>query len=164
MTETDDDGTMRTTRSSDDHHERLRSELHERIDAVAHTVSSGHPHEPALARLMYFVRDDVLPHLEAEQEVLYPAARAAGNHDLVEALECDHRAVLTVIGEIDRSSTATQAALRAHTLGRLFSLRAEKEENILIPSLERAGVDVSELLDRVVVQMATEHDSRFTYF
>jgi len=162
--ETDDDGSMRTMRSSDDHHARLRSELHERVEAVVHAVSNSRPHEPALGRLMYLIRDDVLPHLEAEQEVLYPAAREAGNHDLIDALETDHRAALSIIGEIDRSSTGIHAALRAHTLGRLFSLRVEKEESILIPSLERAGVDVAELLDRVVVQMATEHDSRFTYF
>ncbi len=40
----------------------------------------------------------------------------------------------------------------------------EKEDTIILPTLREAGVDVSALLDRMIVRMATDYDSHFTYF
>lgn len=164
MTGIDDDGSMRTARSSHDHHGRLWSGLNDRVDAVVQAVNAGRPHAPALAQLMTFVRDDVVAHLEAEQRVLYPAAREIGADLLVDALELDHRAAMNMAAELDQSTTSMQAAMSAHALVTLFGLRMEKEETILLPALERADVDVTALLEGMVVRMATEHDSRFTYF
>ncbi|NMR18961.1 hemerythrin domain-containing protein [Cellulomonas fimi] len=128
------------------HHAGLWSELAAREAALVTAVSAGEDHEPARRALVDFLRGEVFDHLQTEEMVLYNAARGAGEHALVAALELDHRSLLSLVEHIDQAATGLDAALSARALVMLFVLRMEKEETVLIPALNGAGVDVSVLI------------------
>lgn len=159
-----DDAASAPVRDPHDHHAGLWSTLVQRADAVTSTIDFDHENMQARAALVAFLRSDVLAHLETEERVLYAAAREAGAHSLVAALELDHRRLLDLVEQIEKTGNGLEAALSTRALVVLFALRMEKEDTIVLPTLRDAGVDVSSLLDRMVVQMATDYDSRFTYF
>lgn len=95
--------------------------------------------------------------------MLYEAARAAGAHALVASLETDHRFLLSLVEQIEKADTALEAALSARALVVLFALRVEKEETIVLPALTEAGVDITALLEGMVVRMASDYNAQFTY-
>lgn len=157
------DPTSSAPRDSRNHHAGLWSALVQRTDALTETVGAGRQDLRARAALVNFLRADVLAHLESEERVLYESARAIGAHSLVAALEVDHRFLLRLIERVEKADTALEAALAARALAALIALRIEKEDTVVLPTLAQAGVDVSALLDRMVVQMATDYDSHFVY-
>ncbi|HET8795245.1 MAG TPA: hemerythrin domain-containing protein [Arthrobacter sp.] len=159
-----DDVANAPTRDPHDHHAGLWTTLVQRADAVTATIDFDHENMQARSALVDFLRSDVLAHLETEERVLYAAAREAGAHSLVAALELDHRRLLDLVEQIEKTGDGLEAALLTRALVVLFALRMEKEDTIVLPTLTDAGVDVSALLDRMVVQMATDYDSHFTYF
>lgn len=150
-------------RDSRNHHAGLWSALVQRTEALTETVSAGHEDRRARTALVHFLRADVLAHLETEERILYEGARTIGAHGLVAALEVDHRFLLRLIERVEKADTALEAALSARALAVLIALRIEKEDTVVLPTLSEAGVDVSALLDRMVVQMATDYDSHFVY-
>lgn len=152
-----------TVRAPQDHHAALWSGLVERSDALTATVATSHNDVNARPTLVEFLRGDIFAHLETEEQVLYAAARKVGAHDLVATLELDHRFMLQLVEQIDKADTALEAALLARALVVLVALRIEKEDTVVLPALTEAGVDVSAVLDRMVVRMATNYDSHFTY-
>lgn len=151
-------------REQPDHHAGLWSALVQRADDLTDAVRAGHDDRPVRAALVKFLRGDVLAHLESEEQVLYEAVREAGAHGLVAALELDHRCLLNLVDQIEKADTALEAALSSRALVVLIMLRIQKEDTVILPTLREAGADVSALLDRTVVRMATEYGSRFTYF
>ena len=176
MAATDADDTIHTTdttdttdpvsatpRDSRGHHAGLWSALTQRTDALTATIDTGHDDPRSRSALVDFLRGDVLAHLETEERVLYESARTIGAHSLVAALEVDHQFLLRLIERIEKADTALEAALSARALAVLIALRIEKEETVVLPTLAQAGIDVSALLDHMVVQMATDYDSHFVY-
>lgn len=151
-------------REQPDHHAGLWSALVQHADDLTEAVSAGHDDQHARSALVGFLRGDVQAHLESEERVLYEAVREAGARSLVDALEVDHHCLLDLVEQIEKADTALEAALSSRVLVVLFALRMEKEDTIILPTLREAGVDVSALLDRMIVRMATDYDSHFTYF
>lgn len=160
----DTDSPGGSPREQPDHHAGLWSALVQRADDLTNTVGAGHDDLHARSALVEFLRGDVLAHLESEERVLYEAVREAGAHSLADALELDHRCLLNLVEQIEKADSALEAALSSRALVVLFALRMEKEDTIILPTLREAGVDVSALLDRMIVRMATDYDSHFTYF
>lgn len=158
-----DQDDARTPRTAEDHHAGLRARLTDYADELINDVAAGNDPEPARLRLAQFLHDDVLAHLESEKRVLYGAARRVGAGALVASLEVDHDFLLSTIARTSRVATGLEAALSAHALMVLFTLRIKKEETVLIPMLTEAGIDVSVLLEGMIVQMTTDYGSRFTY-
>lgn len=152
-------------RVSDDHHAGLWSGLIRRVDAVVAAASAdpGVEDRQLRDRLLDFLHGDVLAHLRTEEQILYSAARAAGLDALVAALELDRRFLMNLVTDIERSENVLQIALAGRALVTLVGLLIEKEETVLIPAMQDAGLNVSDLLDGMVVAMATNYDSRFTY-
>lgn len=163
-TPADTDNSGGPPREQPDHHAGLWSALVQRVDDLTDAVRSGHDDRPARRTLVNFLRGDVLAHLESEEQVLYGAVRDAGAPGLVAALELDHRCLLNLVDQIEKADTALEAALSSRALVVLIMLRIQKEDTIILPTLQEAGADVSDLLDRTVVRMATDYGSRFTYF
>jgi len=128
------------------HHADLWSQLAVLEATLVNAVAAGHDHEQPRRTLVEFLRGDVFAHLQTEEMVLYNAARGAGAHALVAALELDHKSLLSLVEHIDQAATGLDAALSARALVMLFVLRMEKEETVLIPTLREAGVDVSVLI------------------
>ncbi|HET7414828.1 MAG TPA: hemerythrin domain-containing protein [Arthrobacter sp.] len=159
-----DDAASGPVRDPHNHHAGLWSTLVQRADAVKATIDFDHENMQARSALVDFLRTDILAHLEVEEHVLYQAAREIGATSLVAALELDHRRLLDLVEQIEKTGDGLEAAMLSRALVVLFALRMEKEDTIVLPTLTDAGVDVSSLLDRMIVQMATDYDSRFTYF
>lgn len=152
-------------RVSDDHHAGLWSGLIQRVDAVVAAADAGPDGDNRQLRdsLLEFLHRDVLAHLRTEEQIMYEAARGAGLGALAAALELDHRFLMELVDNIEHSENVLQVALSGRALVTLVGLRIEKEETVLIPALRAAGIDVSDLLDGMVVAMATDYDSSFTY-
>lgn len=151
-------------RGPHDHHAGLWTALVEHTDALTASVASGQADMRARSELVRFLHNDVLAHLTAEERVLYQAVRDIGATELVAALELDHRCLLGLVEQLEHTEDPLEAALLSRSLVVLFALRMEKEDTIILPALTAAGVDVTPVLDRMIVQMATQHGSHFTYF
>ncbi len=158
-----DDSVGATARVSEDHHAGLWSTLVQRVDAVVAAVAADRDDLGTRHALIEFLRGDVMAHLQTEERFVYAAAAEIGSDALVATLELDHRFLMDLVHQIARADTLLQTALPARALLTLVGLRIEKEENVLIPALREAGVDVSELLDGMVVAMSTDYDSSFSY-
>ncbi|WP_193312744.1 hemerythrin domain-containing protein [Georgenia subflava] len=153
-----------TPRDSHDHHSGLWSALVQRADALTATVGTGQGEDLHARRaLIDFVHGDVLAHLKTEERVLYEAVREVGAHTLVATLEADHRFLLDLVEQVEKADTAMEAALSARALVVLFALRIEKEDTVVLRTLTEAGVDVTALLEGMIVQMATDYDAHFSY-
>jgi len=59
-----------------EHHKRLGEELAVRADAVSGAVAAGRPYGAAVAGLIAYLAEQVLPHAAAEERTVYPAAAA----------------------------------------------------------------------------------------
>ncbi len=110
--------------------------------------------EALLARILGFLRQTLLPHAEAEEQVLYPEwARLVGSPDAAAPMIHDHRAImartealaLTDPGDIDR----LQELL--YGLYALISVHFRKEEEIQLPAFDAAP----ETAERVVKRMGS---------
>lgn len=158
-----DESVGATRRLSDDHHAGLWSALVQHVDAVTAAVAAGQDDLDTRNALIEFLRSDVMAHLQTEERFMYAAARKIGSDALVATLELDHRFLMDLVHQITRADSLLQTALPACALVTLLGLRIEKEETVLIPTLRAAGVDVPDLLDAMIVAMATDYDSHFTY-
>lgn len=158
-----DDSVGATARVSADHHAGLWSTLVQRVDAVIAAVAVDHEDLGTRHALIEFLRGDVMAHLQTEERFMYAAAAEIGSDTLVATLELDHRFLMDLVHQIAQADTLLQTALLARALLTLVGLRIEKEENVLIPALREAGVDVPGLLDGMVVAMTTDYDSSFSY-
>ena len=56
------------------HHQALDEGLRERAGAVLAAVTSARPYEVAVADLITYLAEEVLPHAAAEEKTIYPAA------------------------------------------------------------------------------------------
>lgn len=129
-----------------EHHSELWAELTIRENALVRAVATGQEFGSHRDEFVSFLRGDVAGHLEAEQTVLYSTARGVGATALVQALDLDHEAIRALIDQMAGASTGLEAAMVGRALVLQFALRIEKEENVLLPMLRRAGVDVEGLL------------------
>ena len=73
------------------HHAVLRRGLERRAGTLCEAVESGVPFERQLAMLRDYLTGEILPHAEAEERTLYPAAATqARGSELVRALTGEH--------------------------------------------------------------------------
>lgn len=158
-----DEDEARTPRTAHAHHAGLRAQLTDYAGELINDVSAGADVEAGRLRMLRFLHDDLLAHLESERRVLYGAAREAGLEPLVDSLEVDHEVLLQLIDQLGRAETGLETALSVRALMVLIDLRITKEETVLIPILTEAGIDVAVLLEGMIVQMAAQYGSRFTY-
>lgn len=158
-----DQDQARTLRTSGDHHAGLRSQLQEYTEDLVEAVSLGANSEPARQRLVGFFTNDLRAHLESERRVLYSAAREAHADSLAASLELEHELLMRSINQLEASAPGLESALAAHAVRTLVDLRIQTEEAVVIPMLAAAGRNPQALLADIVVEMASEHGSRFTY-
>ncbi len=125
------------------HHRQLREQLERFADAVA-----TDPQRADLEGLVRFLREELLPHAQAEEEYLYPAvAPLLRTHgDPTATMRTDHefigqlvRAVEDAVADSRRGGFAWPDRLRRHVLGlaALFWVHLEKEERVYLPLVER---------------------------
>lgn len=127
-------------------HEHLARELSARQDALISALQDGVDFAVPRQRLVEFLRDEVIEHMQNEETLLYAAARENGLDELAEAMELDHEQQIALIGSIEAASSTLDVARASQAFATLLFLRIAKEERILVPALEKAGVDLDEIL------------------
>jgi hypothetical protein len=130
-----------------DHHTKLLHEMERRAGAVIAAAVSGAPYEPSVLALGEFVADDILPHAEAEEQTLYPAAAAIPAAALlIRAMKDEHRQLGSLAGRLAEDAGAVTAATIAASIATLFAAHVAKENDLVLPALAEAGVDLPDLL------------------
>jgi uncharacterized protein (DUF2249 family) len=133
------------------HHRALGTELTKRADAVSGEVSAGRPHGAAVAGVIAYLAEEVLPHALAEERTLYPAAVAhAGLAGLVEEMIADHVTLSAGSTRLATLGEGPAAAEQAARIAGLFAAHAARENDVLLPALLTSrSVDLGELLDQM---------------
>lgn len=130
------------------HHRTLESELIRRTEALLGAVGRCEAHEPAQSDLVAFVQVEILPHVQAEQHLLYDPVPDAPTALLAQAMRAQHRQLAAFAAEIAHARTGIDAAAAASALVALFMARAEVENTVLLPALAASGTDLPALLAR----------------
>ena len=129
------------------HHAVLRRGLERRAGTLCEAVESGVPFERQLRILREYMSGQILPHAEAEERTLYPAAatRARGS-ELVRALTAEHHALAYLAGRLHAGAGGAEAATAAERIATLFAGHVAKENDLLLPALTGTGADLPALL------------------
>lgn len=127
------------------HHAMLASALATRVQRL---LTSGHGWQPARDDLVVWCRAELLPHAQAEEKTLYPAAAAIDvARLLVDAMIVEHGVLVQLVDELGQSAEASRAAGTAIALQTLFEAHLAKENDQILPLLaQSAGVDLAGLL------------------
>lgn len=138
-------------------HRVLSDQLTRRAAAVSETVTAGRPDETAVTSLMAYLAEVILPHAEAEEQTIYPAA--AMHEDLIGAVNemLGEHATLAAAGrKLAGLAGDSAAAGHARHIAELFAAHAARANEVLLPALlADADVDLAALL-RQMHQRAEE--------
>jgi uncharacterized protein (DUF2249 family)/iron-sulfur cluster repair protein YtfE (RIC family) len=131
-----------------EHHKRLGEGLAGRAGAVSGAVAAGRPYGAAVADLVAYLAEEVLPHAAGEEQTIYPAAAVhADLAGMVGEMIAEH-VTLSALGA--RFATLTDgpaAAGQAQQIAGLFTAHAAKENDVLLPALlADRSVDLAGLL------------------
>lgn len=140
-----------------EHHKRLGEELAGRADAVSGEVAAGRPYGAAVAGLVAYLAEEVLPHAAAEEKTIYPAAARAGLAGTVEEMIAEHVTLSALGTQIAALTDGEAAAGQAQQIAGLFTAHAARENDVLLPALL---TDKSADLAGLLAQMhdSTGHD------
>lgn len=129
-----------------DHHSRLAAELDVRTNDVLAAARDGDC-AAARDRLQEWYRDELLPHIVAEEKALYSRA---GELDATRLLICgmlaEHRALVALIADLALAQRSFEAATVAASARALLRVHLNKENDLLLPALDLAGLDLGAAL------------------
>ncbi len=152
------EGTTEQTRQIMHHHAVLRRGLERRTGALCEAVESGVPFERQMTMLRDYLTGEILPHAEAEERTLYQAAvTQARGGELVRELTGEHHVLAYLVGQIRADADGSEAATAAERIATLFAGHAAKENDLLLPALTDAGVDLAALLADMHEPRAAAH-------
>ncbi len=130
------------------HHRTLEDQVARRVATVREAGGSNRPNEAAVAELVAYVAEEVLPHAMAEEHSIYQAA--GGLPDLagtVAEMIAEHRQLMASVEALATSQSPADAADLAGSIGALFATHVAKENDLLLPPLQADDtVSLSELL------------------
>ncbi|MGH3068111.1 MAG: hemerythrin domain-containing protein [Streptosporangiaceae bacterium] len=130
-------------------HAELQEVLDQWAGVLAAAADRGEPIRPAKNLLGAFLADEILPHTRAEERTLYPAGRRdARTSLLVRALIGEHRALVSRAERLAAQAQPVAAAAAAEAISALFAGHVAKENDLLLPALERSGTDLAALIAR----------------
>lgn len=127
------------------HHAELAGALQVRTEAF---LASAFRDDLASAEstrrdLVDWCRRELVPHAQAEEEVMYPAARATvEGRLLIEAMLDEHVVLVGLLREVADTVDVRRAAASAAALRALFNTHLTKENDLVLPLL-MAAPDVS---------------------
>ncbi len=140
------------------HHAELVAALTARTEALLTAAGSADPSAASAHRadLVRWCWTELLPHAEAEEDTLYGLARTLPEGRLlIESMIAEHRVLTDLIDQVAGSQYAIDAAAKATALQVLFSVHAQKENEIVLPLLAgEPSVSLAEALDRMHEQYA----------
>jgi uncharacterized protein (DUF2249 family)/iron-sulfur cluster repair protein YtfE (RIC family) len=143
-----------------DHHAKLRGELDSLVASLRDAVAAGGGHEPAKRALVAFVDQHVLPHAAAEEGSIYPAAADDERVELfVDSMVLEHRELERKAQTLRSADTPARALSSAEGLAAVFAVHVEKENDLLLPALQkRPGASLSTLLRDMHDRLAEPDD------
>src|SRR5665213_1852460 len=130
------------------HHRALDEHVGVRIAALVGAVESGIAYEPAVAALVAFLAEEVLPHAVAEEHTIYRVAGARADlAGTVKVMVGEHRLLTSAVESLASAATAPAALEQGSEIGALFTAHVNKENELLLPALvEDDNVDLAQLL------------------
>ncbi|TAM93466.1 MAG: DUF2249 domain-containing protein [Jatrophihabitans sp.] len=129
-----------------DHHEQLAARLRALTAAVL-TAGAGEQWQAPLDALREWYRTELIPHAVAEEARLYaPAAGGERTALLVRAMLDEHRTLVALIAELALSRDALHACTTAASAEAIFASHLGKENDLLLPALDQAGIDLPAVL------------------
>jgi uncharacterized protein (DUF2249 family)/iron-sulfur cluster repair protein YtfE (RIC family) len=124
------------------HHALLGERMEERVRAVRRAVDQvplgqdGHHYEPAVAELVAFLGDEILPHASAEEQTIYPTAAAQeGLTEVVDEMIGEHERLVSLTEQLASATSGFAAAGTRDEIAELFVAHVGKENDILLPPL-----------------------------
>jgi uncharacterized protein (DUF2249 family) len=133
------------------HHAVMAGALRLRIETLFTTASHRDVAAGDAARrdLVDWCERELVPHALAEEQAMYPAARATvEGRLLVEAMIGEHRVITRLIRDVAGADDLLRAAASATALGAVFDSHLTKENDLVLPLLAATpGVSVAGLLD-----------------
>jgi hypothetical protein len=129
------------------HHAVLRRGLERRAGALCEAVENGLGFQGQTRTLREYLTGEVLPHAQAEEHTLYPAAAAQARlSELVRTLTAEHRELAYLAGRLRPDADGTEAATISEWIATLFAGHVAKENDLLLPALTGTGGDLAALL------------------
>ncbi|MCE3552008.1 DUF2249 domain-containing protein [Pseudonocardia sp. RS11V-5] len=122
------------------HHAELAGALDLRVEALLGAVARGEVADRERRALVDWCTRELVPHAQAEEEALYPAAHGkAEARLLVEGMLDEHRVITGLVGEISAAPDPTRTAAAGHALRVLFAGHLAKENELVLPLLAGAS-------------------------
>ena len=133
------------------HHAQMSGALAVLTEEVVSAAARGDlaTAEQARHHLVSWCREELLPHAAAEEQALYPPARALPEGRLlVDGMLDEHRTIGELVDRLASSSEPVRAAGTAASLRAVFESHLAKENELVLPLLvSRPDVSVSDLLE-----------------
>jgi uncharacterized protein (DUF2249 family) len=132
-----------------DHHAQMAGALAARVDALVRAASgNGLVADDARRSLVTWCEDDLVPHALAEEQAMYPAARATlEGRLLVDGMLAEHQVITGLAAEVAGTHDPVRAAAAAYALRVAFDSHLAKENDLVLPLLlGTPGVSVAALL------------------
>ena len=147
---------MRPTEPFRKEHEHLLDHI-EHIGQAAREMRRLSDEERATLRdrILEFLRGTLIPHAEAEEEVLYPEwGKLLGFPDAAAPMIHDHEAIVARIDQLAQTDVQDVDALQELLYGlyALISVHFRKEEDLQLPAFDAAPPGVTEA---VIARMET---------
>lgn len=148
-----------------EHHAQLAGALglavERLVTAAGRPGGTGGDTAEAGAALVSWCRRELLPHAEAEERSLYPAAhRMESARSLVDAMRAEHELIGQLVDAVDRAGDPVRAAADARALEVLFTSHLRKENEQVLPLLAASPeVALGELLDGMHELLGGQHDA-----
>jgi iron-sulfur cluster repair protein YtfE (RIC family) len=162
VTETKARFAMRPTEPFRREHEELKAHI-DHLALAAREVPRLSPEEreTVVARVVDFLRGTLVPHAQAEEEVLYPAwARLIGFEEAAVPMVHDHQAIVARIDRLERTGPDDVDTLQELLYGlyALVEVHFHKEEDLQLPAFDAAPPEVTEaVLERMEVLTGYAH-------
>lgn len=108
--------------------------------------------------LELWCRDDLVPHVRAEQQLLYPPARDVPEcRLLIDAMTDGHQRLLALVDQLGRESDPVRAAATGWALKTMFEAHLAQENEHLLPMLaSSAQLSVADLLEAMNESLGDE--------
>lgn len=140
------------------HHAQLAEQLRARTDAVATAARAGECGRERDA-LHEWYRTELMPHVVAEEQALYsPAAELDSTRLLICGMLAEHRFLVSLIGDLALAFDPFQVAATAIAAQAVFTVHLSKENDLLLPALDQAGLDLPAILDGMHEILGHPHD------
>lgn len=143
--------------SIEHHHAELVGGLAARTSALLASVRGGRGWQEERDVLAAWCLAELVPHAEAEEAVLYPAAKELPELEtLIRAMSREHTLLGDLVARLQAAVDAPAALAHAGAAQSLFESHVEKENDLVLPALVASpAVSVSRLLSEMAAELAT---------